>query len=670
MARFKYAHVSAITIEVVMTLQRQLLITILVLFLGLFTGTFLVSSLVTRTYLDKQLSTHARDAATSLGLLLSPLIDQQDLGTATAVVDAVFDRGYYQVIQIKDEQGKVIVERRAKMNIDQVPAWFVHLMPLTAPIAEASLSAGWRQAGLVLVQSHPGYAYQELWLSSVAVFIWFLLISVLLFSIGVFALKHLFRPLEAIAYQAEVISAGQFPPQLSLPKTIQLRKVVVAMNHMVLKLKNTFDRQREEAAKLRQQVFYDAETGVYNRLYFTNRILHSVTRAEVDIHGVVILVQVEGLLKYDEINGLLASDDILKRVAKVLLAIQPNTKDAFIARLKTDTFALLILHINAQKVDALRALIVEHVNTAVNQQAEEEKLVSPCIGVITLESGLTETDILARADIALRTANSSIETDMKPNSDVKTALLTSEVQWQEMINYILEHDTSRLYGEPVHHYGTHELWHTEVLLRARDQHQHLRLSELLYPIAERLKLAHRLDQIALTRVVALIQAGDSAADELRKYAVNLTQDFLQQEDAYAWLETCLKPLQQRAHCLIIEIPEPIVVSNLPDFRAITQLLTALGVGIAIDQFGRTLSNFAYLVGNSIAYVKLDGSFTRSIAGSEENQLYVQSLLRVARSLDISIIAERVETEQEAEVLAELGVDGLQGPYIGQIERLD
>ena len=71
-----------------MTLQKQLLITIAVLFICLFVGTLSISSYLTRTYLDKQLTTHARDAATSLGLLLSDHLNNNDISTATSVIDS------------------------------------------------------------------------------------------------------------------------------------------------------------------------------------------------------------------------------------------------------------------------------------------------------------------------------------------------------------------------------------------------------------------------------------------------------------------------------------------------------------------------------------------------------------------------------------------------------
>ncbi|PZN84276.1 MAG: hypothetical protein DM484_03115, partial [Candidatus Methylumidiphilus alinenensis] len=89
----------------------------------------------------RQLESHAQDAATSLGLSLSP--HMSDPATMNAMVDAIFDRGYYQEIAIDSVDGKQLIKRINPVQIKGVPDWFIALIPLETPHADALIVNGW-----------------------------------------------------------------------------------------------------------------------------------------------------------------------------------------------------------------------------------------------------------------------------------------------------------------------------------------------------------------------------------------------------------------------------------------------------------------------------------------------------------------------------------------------
>ena len=146
-----------------MTLYRQLIVIVSMLFIAGFIGSFSISSSNLRHFLDKQLASHAQDTATSLGLSLSPAVQNNDRAVMEAMIDAVFDRGYYQHIELTAVGGETLLERSNPVSIENVPGWFVRHMAIEPPEAEALVMAGWRQAAIVQVRSHPGHAYRELW---------------------------------------------------------------------------------------------------------------------------------------------------------------------------------------------------------------------------------------------------------------------------------------------------------------------------------------------------------------------------------------------------------------------------------------------------------------------------------------------------------------------------
>ena len=215
-----------------MTLLRQLILVIVTLFILLFAGTFTISVNNTQKYLSAQLQTIAQDTATSLGLTLSPHFVDQDMITVESMVSAVFDSGYYREVVINDMDGKPLLERIAPVAIEGIPDWFIRLVPLETPRGESLIMAGWQQAGTISVAANPGQAYITLWNNSVYSFWWFLGSSLVVFGLGVLALRVVLRPLRAVEDQAKAICDREYPVQKKVPWTLELRSVVAAMNRM------------------------------------------------------------------------------------------------------------------------------------------------------------------------------------------------------------------------------------------------------------------------------------------------------------------------------------------------------------------------------------------------------------------------------------------------------
>src|SRR5512138_2347770 len=108
-----------------MTLYRQLIMFTFLLFLLLFAGTWYAKLESTRSFLISQLESHAQDTATSLALSISPHVAKKDMATVEGMINAVFDRGYYQTITLTDPRQKIMSEHVLTVKIEDVPGWFV-----------------------------------------------------------------------------------------------------------------------------------------------------------------------------------------------------------------------------------------------------------------------------------------------------------------------------------------------------------------------------------------------------------------------------------------------------------------------------------------------------------------------------------------------------------------
>jgi hypothetical protein len=216
-----------------MTLYRQISFSLLLLLMLGFTSTVYISTVNLRSLHGTQLASHAQDTATSLGLSLSPHMQAMDMAMLESMISAVFDRGDFQNISLLSIDGKVLAEKSAPVDTGTVPGWFIGAVSLDTPMAEALVMSGWNQAGTLRVTGNPGPAYNRLWESTLDTLKLYLAASTIILLLGMIAVSILLRPLQRIQRQADAICKRSYTVQKKLPRTLELRSMVVAMNRSV-----------------------------------------------------------------------------------------------------------------------------------------------------------------------------------------------------------------------------------------------------------------------------------------------------------------------------------------------------------------------------------------------------------------------------------------------------
>jgi EAL domain-containing protein (putative c-di-GMP-specific phosphodiesterase class I) len=247
-----------------MKLRNQLFLAICLFLLVAFSGSFFVGLESSREQTLGQLRAHAQDAATALGLSLTARID--DPAMMELMVSSIFDSGYFsniRIISIDNQQ--VLIERSASSRIKGVPGWFVSLVNLHHEGGDALIMRGWEQVARVEVLSNPQFALAKLWDSTVGSLIWLLVCGLLSAVLGGWLLRRQLRPLDNMVRQAEAISKREFFNLPKLPRTPELKRVVLAMNQMVEKLKALFSEEAARSEKLRSESYQDSQTGLANR---------------------------------------------------------------------------------------------------------------------------------------------------------------------------------------------------------------------------------------------------------------------------------------------------------------------------------------------------------------------------------------------------------------------
>ena len=230
-----------------MTLFRQLMITIIAIFSMMLAVVMGINFNTTKGYLIEQLASTTQDSATSLSMSVSDFMALEDYASVESSINAVFDSGYFSEVRIHVYDTEKDIIRSNETKIDGVPNWFIQVIDFRVPVAKAVISNGWSELGQVYVTGSAGYGYYQLWLATRDLLISFFVIGAITLLVGSFALRYLFRPLAELEKQAEAIQQRRFLKMTNVPKTRELKSVVLSMNRMAEKLEKEFASEVETA---------------------------------------------------------------------------------------------------------------------------------------------------------------------------------------------------------------------------------------------------------------------------------------------------------------------------------------------------------------------------------------------------------------------------------------
>ncbi|HEC15584.1 MAG TPA: EAL domain-containing protein [Sedimenticola sp.] len=650
-----------------MTLSRQLVLLVAALLVLVFAGTFFISVRNSRAYLEAQLESHAQDAATSLGLSISPHMAGGDIATITSMADAIFDRGYYRVVRVEDMEGKPLVDRVLPVQVEGVPAWFISALSLETPEGEALVMAGWRQAGRVRVRSHPGFAYRQLWENVSETFGWFLLSALTAMLLGLALLRMVLWPLRQIQWQAESICNREFPVLEKLPSTPDLRRIVEAMNRMSRKVQAMLTELEKLAARLREQAYQHPVTGLPNKRRFMVVLEHRMASLEVFSQGVLCLIQLRDLKAYDNEFGYAAGDELLRQTADMLREVAADIPRHTLAHLSGGDFALL-----AEDYDIAAGQQLGRRLAGALAGLRGKGDITPDdvghVGIAYYDGSQDVSRLLSQADAALREAQTSGANSwcLYSPDEAEPRDSRSATEWGACIERALSEGRIVLHLQPVFSCPQKQILHHEVLVRIAGDagRKQLLTAAAFMPMAEALGMTPDIDRAVIVQALQRL-AGDCGLE--RGLAVNISAASLGSKGFLDWLEDMLETHPQAAGRLIFEIPEYGAVAMLDQVRDLIGRVGRFGGRVSLDHFGCGFSSFAYLRSLKVHYLKVDGSFLRQIHENPDHQFFIQALAEIAHGLEIEIIAEAVESEAVWRALPALNVDGAQGYYLGRPE---
>lgn len=654
-----------------MTLYRQLLIFILVILLLLFTGMWGSKLNTTRDYLINQMESHAQDTATSLGLSLTTFISDKDIPGIETMINAVFDRGYYRSIILFDMEGKKIVSSTQEVKVKAVPQWFIRIVPLQPPKAESLVMKGWQRAGKIVVESHPGFAYDTLWRTSVSTAIWFTVSAIGAALLGSIGLALLLRPLRRVEAQALKLCNREYQTQERIPRTRELKQVVSAMNQMTSKVQQMFFEQASIADNLLQQTFQDTVTGLGNRRYMEGQVISKISEKKFQVQGVFLLLQCTQLHEVNTKQGYGAGDRLLKTVAEILTR-ECEKKGASLARLGGGDFAILLPNIEEEDAkELLHRILLEskHALDGLLQPDECEGEGGVVGGGVCYTCPLDFNKLLSGADEALRSAiyGGEIRGLIVEEESKERTFPKERAEWKPFLEHIIKQDAIELfYQKTVSPQDITNPVHLEIFTRIPMADTSFVPAGLFIPLAEKYDFIQDLDRGVITTILEQ----QEQVTVTQRLAINLSLVALSEESFYVWLLEKLHSLPVDGLKFNFEFSENRLLQHMDLVGRFREDIKEMGHYIGIDHFGQGLNHFGYLQTLMPNYVKIDRAITRNLtAEGDDIVFFIRSLCTVAHSLDIRVIGEGIETKEQLALLESIPLDALQGYYIHHPEPL-
>jgi diguanylate cyclase (GGDEF)-like protein len=646
-----------------MTLRTQLFLSICLFLLVAFSGSFFFSLENSREQTLSQLRAHAQDAATALGLSLTAQAD--DPARMEAVVSAVFDSGYFSSIRIVDiDHQQTLVERTIASKTDKVPAWFVRLVNLRPEGGDALIMHGWQQAARVEVLSNPQLALGKLWESTVGSLIWLVLCGLFSALIGGWMLRRQFRPLDRMVRQAEAISKREFQSLPGVPSTPELKRVVLAMNQMVEKLKGLFAEEAARSEMLRAESYVDSLTQLANRRFLDEQLADHLQAGEQSREGHLLTLRINDLAGLNQRLGGQRTDALISTVADVLKPMTqlPGHGSWLAARNRGGEFSLLTPGLDAAGAESLVAEISAALENLRQTGASDCTPVAH-LGIVAYRPGEPASAVLLRLDQALTEARQHPDRPWVHLSDGDGLINQSLLDWRTWIDDSLNHGKLLLYFQPVVSCAdTSQVLHHKVLARLLDPQGKAVAAGHFLPWVERLGWSARFDLAMLEATLEYLVVNRWPL------ALSLSASTLRDPAQLRKIVDMLESLPDLAPLLTLELDE----QQLPDAEQLQRLSHSLlktGYRLGMQHFGGRFSQIGNLTQLGLAYLKIDGAYIRNIDEQPDKRLFIDAMFRATHSIDLPLIAERVETRGELEVIQALGVFGAMGRLIGPPEPM-
>jgi diguanylate cyclase (GGDEF)-like protein/PAS domain S-box-containing protein len=419
------------------------------------------------------------------------------------------------------------------------------------------------------------------------------------------------------------------------------------------------DRKRAEE-ELRFLANYDALTGLPNRTMLLTRMTRAMARSRRHNQRIAILFL--DLDRFKQINdslGHAAGDELLRGVAERMRSAVREIDT--VARLSGDEFVMLI-----EEIESIEGALIA-AQRVLDQFAEPftlagtDVVVSPSIGLAIFPDHAERADELVKAaDLAMYAAKAAGRNTIRMFESEQSQAALERAAKETLLRRALDRDQFEIYYQPAVDLKTGKPVGVEALLRWRHPQQGLIMPDVFVPILEENGAIVAVGAWVIAEALAQLKAWQLIGLTHLYVSVNLSILQLTRGDLLADLPGMLKKFDIKGELLTLELTESMVMANPEQSIATLNGFSNLGVQIAVDDFGTGYSSLAYLKRLPIDKIKIDKTFVRDLGSDAEDTAITHSIIALSQALNLTVIAEGVETETQFSLLRALGCQQAQG----------
>jgi len=421
--------------------------------------------------------------------------------------------------------------------------------------------------------------------------------------------------------------------------------------------------------QLHYQAYHDPLTSLANRTLFTDKVRETLNAGQGEV--AVMFIDLDDFKTVNDSLGHAAGDELLISVAgRLRSCLRPED---VIARLGGDEFAVLVQ--DAGDAEEAAVVVARRIMDAFCMPltvGAESVSVYVSVGIATSDRAATTAEELIRdADVAMYKAKTAGKNRFQVFHPSMGAAVLERHGLKEELRLAIEREQLTLYFQPIVALGSGRLVAEEALVRWQHPRRGLVSPDEFLPLAEETGLILSVGQYVLEQACVQARAwqleragGLDGAGDLAVH-VNLSAVELRDRQLAARVRETLARTGADPHSLVFEVTESLLLEDEARVSATMADLRELGVRFALDDFGTGYSSLSYLHTLPLDMLKIAKSFVDGLARGGREASFVRLIMELGRTLGVAVVAEGIETQDQASALMTLGCDLGQGFYLGR-----
>lgn len=495
---------------------------------------------------------------------------------------------------------------------------------------------------------------------SFAIGISFFVIGIIFFVTSRFFGEYVMKKINTINSGLKMIAKGQYEHYIEMGSMDEFSDITKTINEMKENIKAREEELRRKREQIHRLAYFDSLTGLPNRALFEEKLSIALEDAQLNNGKLALLyLDLDDFKKVNDTIGHMFGDLLLKNVGSLLKKCLGEK--ATVTRLGGDEFVAVLPRIDDEEelVKFIENIIKAFQNPWILD--DREFYITVSIGVTLYpKDGEASHILLKNADTAMYSAKNNGKNSYYFYTPDLNEKMIEKLEMENNLRHAVERNEFMVYYQPKVHMHTGNITGVEALIRWKHSTKGMISPNDFIPIAEETKLIIPIGEWVLRNACEQNKIWQELGYRDMSVSVNLSVIQIQQPDFIEKVKSILKETGIKPSSLELEITENIIMEDFEFTNNILNHLRGLGIHISLDDFGKGYSSLNYLKQLEIDVLKIDKAFVDDITENSHQQAIVKAVIEMAHNMDITVVAEGVETWEQFEFLKSLHCDKVQG----------